>query len=473
MAQLMGRFILFMAQLAAVALGLVAVQDMALAAGLSPTFAGQCSRCHGAGGEGSGAYPDIRGVSYETFIYSVRAGRAGIMPAFSLDAYPQAVLDQDFTALTGKTLPAGPVAAKPIDITGNNPEISPLIAYRQIENGPKAFGLGFALDPFVLPYVYCKDLPAAEDPSQTRRVCVNVGISGNTEPGYHFADFGVCNDIRTQRPYRPIPVTNRNGRDDGDERLKDPHFAQELAWVTEQVRTSGCICCHDSKVDFRTSFWDISKGPVWTDQLDAYAVEVFTGRVSSVALGAYHPKDNFGFDRRYTGLPTTDVARMRNFFMGLAQDFKTTDEQAKAMPPLADFLASQLRTPPGRCDAGIGVDASTGLIHWKAGPVEWAAHIVPARFIYVLTEDAQTPLVTPNLDKPIGTIWRVDGPSFWQGFRTGTVRYGEVPTNGTQTIPDPARFGGPKALEVGRNYRLVVQLDVAFPLTNCVFTYGG
>jgi hypothetical protein len=464
---------LFLALKAAFTFGWV---SSGFATPLSPFFTTQCARCHGAQGQGKGDNPNIKNVSYETLVYSVRTGRSGIMPPFSVEVYPQTALDQDYVALTNRPVASTITTTRPLDISGVNPEISPQISYLQEGTGPKSKGWGFALDPFVLPYVYCKNLPSVEHPGQTQRVCANVGISGNTEPGYHFADFGVCSDIRTQRPYRNIPVKTRNslGVNDktGAERLADPHFARELAWVTEQVRAGGCVCCHDSKIDRRTAFWDISKGPIWTDQLDAYAIEVFTGRVSSVALGAYHPDVNFGFDRRSTGLPTTDVPRMQSFFMGLADDLKTTDEQIKAMPPLADFLASQLRTPPARCAAGIGVDSQTSKIHWKIGPVEWTASIVPARFVFVLAEDAQTPLVTPNLDKPIGTYWRIDAPSFWSGFRTGTVRYGQVPQNGVQTIPDPVRFGAPKALEVGKNYRLVVQLDMAFPLTNCLFTYG-
>jgi len=271
-----------------------------------------------------------------------------------------------------------------------------------------------------------------------------------------------------------VKVRSGHSEADADDVLEDPKFATELAWVTEQIRSSSCVCCHDSSVDKRASFWDISKNKVWTDQLDKYAVEIFTGRVDSTALGAYQPEANFGFDRLHTGLPTTDVPRMQAFFKGLATDLGTTDEEIAAMPPLADFLASQLREEPKQCEKGVGGDPKTGKITWKAKILDqFPAGIVPARFIYVLEEDAQTPLVTPNLDKPIGTLWRLEAPSFLQGFLSNSVRYGEVrKKNAVQTIPDPERFGKPKALVPGRIYRLVVQLDVAFPLTNCLFTFG-
>jgi cytochrome c553 len=443
---------------------------------LSATFVRNCASCHGKSGEGNSNFPDIRNVSYQNFSFSVRSGRAGIMPAFSEEKYPKDILELDYFALTGKDIPVPELKPCPIDKSGYNPEIAPAIAYQTESTGPKARGLGFALDPFVLPYVMCKELPVPGEGLQTKRVCANVGISGSTEPGYRFADFGVCKDIRTQRPYRSIEVKVRNGHSDADAdaRLKDPKFATELAWVTDQIRSSGCVCCHDSSVDKRASFWDISKNKVWTDQLDKYAVEIFTGRVDSTALGAYQPDANFGFDRLHTGLPTTDVPRMQAFFKGLASDLGTTDEEIATMPPLADFLASQLREEPKQCEKGVGVDAKTGKITWKAKILDqFPAGIVPARFIYVLEEDAQTPLVTPNLDKPIGTLWRLEAPSFLQGFLSNTVRYGEVrKKNAVQTIPDPERFGKPKALVPGRIYRLVVQLDVAFPLTNCLFTFG-
>ncbi len=439
---------------------------------LSSNFLKNCAGCHGSDGKGRGDFPAINAVSYQNLVYSVRNGRSGVMPAFDEQKYPATTLDLDFEALTGSAVPEEEAVRCPVDKSGDNEEIAPALSYRQIEPGPKARGLGFALDPFVLPYVTCKELPALDGSGRMEKVCANVGISGSTEEGYRYADFGVCKDIRTQRPFRSIPVKNRNGRTDGEERLKDPEFAKELAWVTSQVRSSGCVCCHDSSVDKRASFWDINKDAVWTDQLDKYAVEIFTGRVDSTALGAYKPKENFGFDRYHTGLPTTDVARMQAFFKGLSQDLGTTDEEIKAMPPLADFLASQLTKDPEMCGKGIGVDADSGKITWKLGPVPFVARLVPARFIYILDEDAQTPLVTPNLDKPRGTLWRLDAKSFFQGFRSGTVNYGEVPRNGQQTIPDPERFPAIKPLEKGKTYRLVVQLDVAFPLTNCLFTYG-
>ncbi len=439
---------------------------------LSATFAENCAGCHGPQGAGSTKFPDIRSTSYQNLQFSVRSGRAGIMPAFDTVAYPEAVLDTDFIALTGKEIPQEVGEPCPIDRSGDNEQIVPQLAYRDLAEGPKALGLGFALDPFVLPYVMCKDLPSIEELGKTKRVCANVGISGSTEEGYRFADFGVCKDIRTQRPYRSIAVQNRNGRSDADSRLQDPKFAQELAWVTDQIRSSGCVCCHDSSVDKRTAFWDIAKDKVWTDQLDKYAVEVFTGRVDSTALGAYKPKDNFGFDRYHTGLPTTDVPRMQDFFKGLAKDLGTTEEEIKTMPPLADFLASQLREDPKACESGEGVDAKTMKVKWNTKIFGFPI-FTPVRFVYILEEDAQTPLVTPNLDKPIGTLWRLDASSFLKGFYSNSIKYGEVPKNGTQTIPDPARFPALKTLELGKNYRIVVQLDVAFPVTNCVFKFGA
>ena len=239
------------------------------------------------------------------------------------------------------------------------------------------------------------------------------------------------------------------------------------------MRSSACVCCHDSAVDPRAANWDISKGKIWTDQLDKYAVEIMTGRVSSAALGAYKPEENFGFNRYHTGLPTTDVERMKKFFTNIADDLGTTQEEIAQMPPLASFLANQLLEEAPQCSPGVGVNAETGIINWGKDEFGFPdSKYIPARFIYVLEDGAQTPVVTPNLDKPKGTLWRIDADSRWYMFKSGSVKYGQTPLGATQTIPDPDRFERLKPLEIGKRYRLVVQLDVGFPITNCYFNYG-
>ncbi len=429
---------------------------------LSSIFSELCSSCHGGRGQGAVIGPDIRQVSYQNFLFSVRNGRSGTMPAFDEGQYPQDILEQDFLALTGRQ----PVIEQDdcgIDVKADNPEISPSLNYKQVEQGPKALGLGFALDPFVLPYVTCKQMPA-KDGSGMREVCANVSISGSTEEGYRFADFGVCKDIRTQRPYNPfVRVMQRSDFGDPEQRLADPEFAKELNWVTEQIRSSGCVCCHDSSVSRWTAYWDVNKGPMWIDQLDDYSLAVFSGKVGSTALGAYPSEDNYGFDRYHTGAPTTDVKRMQAFFNGLLDELGTSQEEIDAMPPLADFLGSQLREPVEACPEGVGISSEDMKIRW--------GNIFPARYVYVLEESAQNPLVTPNLDKPEGTLWRLDVPNRSLPLLSGQITYGEVPGRARQTIPDPERFETLKPLEKGKIYRLNVQLDMAFPIANCYFTF--
>jgi hypothetical protein len=90
-----------------------------------------------------------------------------------------------------------------------------------------------------------------------------------------------------------------------DPRLSDEAYLAELAWVTEQVEASGCVCCHDSKVlGKQAGEWDIRLGPLWLDSLPDTGLALFAGLADSSTLGAYHPEDNNGFNRDITGIPS-------------------------------------------------------------------------------------------------------------------------------------------------------------------------
>jgi hypothetical protein len=415
---------------------------------LSSSYQSNCASCHGRTGGGK-VGPDLHKVSYETFVYSVRNGRAPIMPVFNESKYADADLQQDYKKLTGEDPVRDPKT--PVDLVGFEPSASPSLHYLDEKKGPFAKGLGFALDPFVLPYRICNE----------KNVCANAGVSGSAPEGEVYGDFGVCKDVRTQRPYRKVEVVDRSGLSEA-ELTSDPMFMSELKWVTDQSRASACSCCHDSKVTDKVAYWDVSQGKVWTNQLDKYAVAVFSGKVSSAALGTYPAADNFGFDRYHTALPTIDVPRMQAFFDDLLLRMKVTDAEIEKMPPLADFIGKQLRKISPPCGSGVGVDNKTGKISWG---------LLPARYVYVLHANAQTPVVTPNLDKPVGTLWRIDQSREAFLLFSGTFKYGEVPPKATQTIPDPDRFDEVPQLQRGQKYKLVAQFDMGFPVQNCLFTY--
>lgn len=86
----------------------------------------------------------------------------------------------------------------------------------------------------------------------------------------------------------------------------------------------------------------------------------------------------------------------------------------------------------------------------------------------VLSADATSPTVPPNLDLPEGTRWRLDVPADGTPLESGAVRYDEVPAATSQRFPES---GTPDALVPGETYYLYVTQDVGIPLTRCLFTY--
>ncbi|MCX6130389.1 MAG: proteinase inhibitor, partial [Proteobacteria bacterium] len=196
---------------------------------------------------------------------------------------------------------------------------------------------------------------------------------------------------------------------------------------------------------------------VWTRQLSNRGVALLAGQLDATVLGAYEPKDNFGFDRSHTGAPTVDPTRMKAFFMKELQDRKVTDTEIKAMSPLGGGFVAGLRKKAGACDAGVGIDRQ-GLITWKGGA---------ARYVYLLDATAETPIVPPNLDTPVGTLWRINVAADAQPISSG-LAYGSVPAGASQKIP--ATGSAPQLLD-GTSYRLHVLSDVGFVLANCYFTY--
>lgn len=467
------------------------VSDAApMSAPLSPTFQSNCARCHGPQGKGV-VGPDLTGLDFAIIENAARHGFPPEMPAFSETQYPTDVLRADAAILQSGTASADvPMisALGALTVGTDEAQFADAEHFMGAGDGSHAVLGIFGIEPFVQPYIKCMDLPDKDNPTGPKKnVCVNALISGSTEEGYHFADFGVCKDVRTQRPFNPLHTVKTVVTDPNDPRLADKAFMNELAWVNSQIRSSGCVCCHDSSVDKKTAFWDIAvpNNPIWTDQLDKYATEVFTGRVDSTAFGAYPNELNHGFDRHHTGLPSTDPMRMRTFFLNLANKLGTTPEEIAAMPPLADVLAGQLRDKPKACPSGVGVYADQ-TIHWTyldlgnlgslfSGDLNNILALVPvARYIYILAPDSVTPLVPPNLDRPAGMIWRLDRNREAAPFFTGLPKYPTaadhlLPPLAKQAFPEDGSL--PEPLVPGQTYYLDAQIDTAFPAARCLFTY--
>lgn len=161
----------------------------------------------------------------------------------------------------------------------------------------------------------------------------HVSISGCTIEGRNYADDVSCQVVRQQgRPFRPIPAPQES--DPADGRLQDPTFMKEVAWMTRQVRSCGCACCHDTSRMSDYALWDINKPYIWTDQLTRRGVAIMGGQLSSTAFGNIPAEENYGFDRTQTGAPTTDIERFKAYFQREIERRGITPEEIAKMRPI-------------------------------------------------------------------------------------------------------------------------------------------
>ncbi len=319
-------------------------------------------------------------------------------------------------------------------------------------------GGGYGSEPFVQPYTICKDPlpgePAGEGPNG--QVCTHVMISGCTEAGRHYEDYGKCADVLTQRPYwagAPAKTSDPN-----DARLKDPEFVADLAWSKQQLEASACVCCHTQKSapNHKPSGWYTDMEGIWLDGVKDSALAMLAGLADSTQLGAYPANDNNGFDRTTLGIPTTDIPRMKSFLLKeWARRGKTLDD-AKSIAPFGGPLVSQSTYQPDPCEAGEGVDAQ-GHVNWLGGE---------ARYVYILQPDSASPGVPPNLDVPEKTVWHVNVPTAAKPLKSG-IAYGAVTGDQVQRVP--ATGAAPKLVS-GQKYYLYTLIDIGFPASRCTFT---
>lgn len=325
-----------------------------------------------------------------------------------------------------------------------------------IDLGTPPSGEGKTGPVFVQPSQVCKAPLAGEQPGQGPggQVCTQNMISGATEFGRHFEDYGNCNDVRTQRPYwaqDPEKTT-----DPGDPRLLDAAFMGELNWARKQVQATACACCHTAKLAPEgPANWYIDMPGIWIDGLSDQGLGILAGLVPSSAFGAYPPAQNNGFDRLTTGIPTTDIARMQAFLLAEWKRRGLALEDAQQYAAFGGPLAMQAKFQPKACSAGEGVDAQ-GHLNWGGGP---------ARYVYVLPGNAQNPGVPPNMDQPAGTLWLVQVPWTAAPLQSG-LSYGAVTGAMQQRLP---ASGQAPTLQSGQSYYLYVLKDIGVPITRCLF----
>lgn len=311
---------------------------------------------------------------------------------------------------------------------------------------------------FIPPELICMDPVRDEAPGNgpNGQVCTWQLISGATEEGRNFEDYASCEVVRTQRPYYAYPRPDDAEKE--DTRLQDPEYVQELEWVKSQIKSTACVCCHASSlVPDGVSNWDIDQPNNFMNGFYPSGLALGANWVNSEALGAFPADENNGFDREISGFPSTDPERMREFFLGELRFRGLTQEDFADSPPFGGPLYDQIYFEPSSCQEGSGV-ASDGTITWNGGS---------ARYIYVLEEGSNSPTIPPNLDKPQGTIWRVDVAPDAEPLNSGAVNYGTIPPGASQAIPED---GTPAALTTGDTYYLYVAADVGLPVTRCLFT---
>jgi hypothetical protein len=307
--------------------------------------------------------------------------------------------------------------------------------------------------PFVPAYRMCVPPPDGEASGQTEgHVCTWTLISGCTEDGLRFEDYGYCPDVMTNRPFSSVtaPTTDLE-----DPRLQDAEYMAEVAWAARQVEACGCVCCHKKTLAPRgPAGWYIDAPGIWLDGLEDSGLALFVGLADSRALGAFDPADNNNFNRTDVGIPTTDVARMKALLEGEMVRRGLSEEDARAVPPFGGPLVEQFTYVPEPCVSGEGVAAD--------GTIDWGGYDV--RYLYILEGDASAPVVPPNLDLPEGTLWRIDVPNVSPPFTTAI--YGQVSGDQRQVVP---ATGLPEPLESGKTYYIYALIDIGLPATRCLF----
>jgi hypothetical protein len=315
---------------------------------------------------------------------------------------------------------------------------------------------------FQPPVLRCEQPKPGEPPGTSAggQVCTWEMISGATEEGRKFADYGSCDRVRTQRPYYPVPPAAQTGTP--DERMQDPAYTAELGWVKSQIEATACVCCHSTSAPKGPSNWYLEAPGNFISSFFDRGIAQGAGWISSVELGAYPAAQNNGFSRatpvdpNHSIFVTTDDARMRRFFEGEAARRRLVRD-SYAGQTSAGILADQLSFRPSACVRGEGITPD-GRVIWRGGA---------ARYLYVLAEGAASPTVPPNLDLPEGTLWRIDLPPTGTPFPSGSVTYGKPPAGSVQRVPES---GLAPALVSGRRYYLYVSADVIQPITRCLFT---
>jgi hypothetical protein len=328
------------------------------------------------------------------------------------------------------------------------------------ENAPDPDEAYNADDYYVPETLVCADPlpgePAGNGPDG--QVCQWAQMSGCTEPGRRFEDYASCEDIRTQRPYHPVPPNDTEPLD--DPRMQDAVYAADVAWAKEQLDSCACVCCHKgSAAPEGASVFDTEHPGNFLNSFSTWGLAFGANAFDSSLLGNYTPEQNNGFTRTAAGMPSTDPVRMQAIFQRELEHRGSTMEEWADVTPQPDIFYQQYIYEADDCEEGEGV-AADGSVRWTGGR---------ARYLYVLDASAENPMLPPNMDKPAGTLWRIDTLPPAVPAKTGEVIYGAIPDGHEQEIP--AAAAAPAPLVEGQRYKIWALADIGQPMTRCVFTF--
>ena len=277
--------------------------------------------------------------------------------------------------------------------------------------------------------------------------CVWENTTGTVPEGLQYTQVAECDKVFTQAPSWFVQPTQLFETDPSI--MDDEAYKTESDWVRDQIRSSGCACCHSSASESgNTSGFDIDAPFAWTDTIKNHQLAQMTGLYEEHRnFGYLDPAENHGFSREDTMFPTTDPERMRAFFVSELERRNAPQEDYDEGERILQSFFSRLLEEPTECfSPWTGIE--DGKIIWDGdGSV---------RQIYVLKDDAQTPGFPPLLDLPEGTVWALYVNPDGEPIASGDIGIGEIPEGTQQFIPAD---GTPPQLEEGATYRLFATPD--------------
>ena len=282
-----------------------------------------------------------------------------------------------------------------------------------------------------------------------------------------YDDYASCEHVRTQRPYYPVPSAATPSTPDT--------CMQDATYVV--VSSTGCVgrwsrarACAATPSAWRrrgASNWYVEALGNWTNGFDASGLALGADLDRLHLLRRLSPRCRTKASRgRCRALPSTDPARMRDFFERelMHRGFYPRGLRAHR-DPSADRSTANRSYQPTACAEGRGVDAD--------GTVRWGSAALRATCTCSMRASANPRRSTRTSTLPRGTRWRVDVAPTSSPVVSG-IKYGRVPNGATQRFPET---GAPAPLQPGAMYYLYVLLDVggaphALPLHDAAVIHG-